>query len=117
MNGWIGIDLDGTLAKEVPGGSLDKIGKPIPRMVTFVRKLLKEGQEVRIFTARVAPPLDHRDRLTQEALIHSWCWRHLGKQLSITATKDLNMIRCYDNRVVQVETNTGRLIGEEEENS
>jgi len=116
LNGWIGVDLDGTLSKEVPEG-LDKIGEPIPRMVALVRKLLEEGEDVHIFTARVAPPIDHKDRLVQEELIRAWCWNHLCTTLPITATKNLSMVRFYDDRAVQVETNTGRLIGEEGEDN
>jgi hypothetical protein len=55
--GWIGIDLDGTLAKWGEGYNVDveRIGDPVPSMVGRVKRLLEDGEDVRIFTARVAP--------------------------------------------------------------
>ena len=52
QSGWIGVDLDGTLAKygSWNGG---QIGDPIPLMVERVKQWIAEGVEVRIFTARV----------------------------------------------------------------
>jgi len=51
-NGWIGVDLDGTLAVHM--GVWDgSIGPPIYPMVDRVRRWIKEGREVRIITARV----------------------------------------------------------------
>lgn len=56
--GWIGSDLDGTLAHYthwVPG----KIGSPILQHVTRLRRHINDGYEVRIVTARVDDVLDH----------------------------------------------------------
>lgn len=52
-NGWYGIDLDATLAWHDGFVSVDHIGHPIPRMAARVRRMLDEGKDVRIFTARV----------------------------------------------------------------
>jgi hypothetical protein len=62
--GWIGFDLDGTLAlwgyelhpvtRETHYDVL-QIGPPIPAMVALCKSLIVEGKEVRIFTARVGP--------------------------------------------------------------
>lgn len=51
--GYIGVDLDGTLA-EYHGWGDDSIGAPVPKMLARVKKWLAEGQEVRIVTARVS---------------------------------------------------------------
>ncbi|KKL79828.1 hypothetical protein LCGC14_2010920 [marine sediment metagenome] len=51
--GWIGTDLDGTLA-EYHGWDDGKIGKAIPKMLERVKKWIADGQEVRIVTARVS---------------------------------------------------------------
>lgn len=53
--GWIGVDLDGTLAKSVKSKAAEDIGVPIHRMVKQVKKWLAQGQDVHIFTARVNP--------------------------------------------------------------
>jgi hypothetical protein len=102
MNGWIGVDLDGTLA-EYNGWKGEKhIGKPIPLMVERVKKWLEEGKEVRIFTARVwqyAPDV--------EDTIQKWCIKHIGQILPITCFKDYGMIELWDDRCVQVMPNTG----------
>jgi hypothetical protein len=53
--GWIGVDLDGTLAKSVKSQAGEDIGVPVYRMVKQVKKWLAQGHDVRIFTARVNP--------------------------------------------------------------
>jgi len=53
-NGWIGVDLDGTLAYYDEWRGLYHIGEPIPAMVDRVKRWLAEGRDVRIFTARVS---------------------------------------------------------------
>ena len=102
--GWIGVDLDGTLAHNTPGAGLDKIGKPIGLMVARVKRWLKEGRDVRIFTARVGTPGQARE---QRPLVEKWCEEHLGKKLPVTATKDYAMVELWDDRAIQVKTNTG----------
>ena len=51
--GWIGVDLDGTLARH-DGNQSKRIGEPIPAMVERVKMWLREGREVRLVTARAA---------------------------------------------------------------
>ncbi|CAK8738294.1 hypothetical protein SODG_001993 [Sodalis praecaptivus] len=51
--GWIGVDLDGTLAESRTGQGT-RIGKPVVPMMQRIRRWLSEGREVRIFTARAA---------------------------------------------------------------
>jgi len=55
MRGWIGVDLDGTLAKSVKAQNGEEIGGPIHPMVQLVKVWLARGEDVRIFTARVNP--------------------------------------------------------------
>lgn len=105
ISGWIGVDLDGTLAVygKWAGGS---IGEPVPAMVERVRGWLAQGVEVRIFTARVS---DGDPKTVEE--IQAWCAQHIGRALPVTNVKDYAMHELWDDRAVQVEKNTGRPIG------
>lgn len=114
-SGWIGVDLDGTLAKYE--GWNGGIGDPIPLMVERVKKWIAEGVEVRIFTARVGFGAgysaesnrsdDENFANEQRALIETWCEKHIGKKLPVTAVKDFRMIELWDDRAIQVVLNTG----------
>lgn len=115
MTGWIGVDLDGTLAHYeralVWNG---EIGPPVPRMVARVREWLAAGKDVRIVTARVAPyGFDDggddaaRSVQVQRDLIRDWCLEHVGARLPVTSGKDFGMTVLWDDRVVQVIPNTG----------
>lgn len=111
MNGWIGVDLDGTLAYYDGWRGPGHIGEPVPAMLERVKRWLAEGQEVRIFTARITS----RDGYwVARAAIAVWCREHLGTELRITAVKDFDMIELWDDRAITVEQNTGRRIGEEQ---
>lgn len=121
-SGWIGVDLDGTLARVDYGKIYDgTIGPPVPAMLERVKRWLAEGVEVRIVTARVAEPLqcwegyEHSDFAKgvaeQRALIEAWCLEHVGQVLPVTAQKDYAMIELWDDRAVAVEHNTGRVLG------
>lgn len=106
MKGWIGVDLDGTLA-EYHGWKGEKhIGAPIPIMVERVKRWRAEGLDVRIFTARVCA--GQRDVLAIHACIARWCLEHLGEVLPITNVKDYSMVELWDDRAVQIIANTGR---------
>ena len=108
-NGWIGVDLDGTLA-EYHGWDNGKIGKPIPLMLERVKDWLENGVEVRIMTARVAP---QPDPLAVPGIgeiicaIEAWCKEHIGRVLPVTHEKDFQMIELWDDRAIQVIPNTG----------
>ncbi len=134
MQAWIGVDLDGTLAKFDDDHIVKTIGEPIEAMVERVVRHLKAGHTVKIVTARVAPPIDHKEKLAVVALITDWWQKTLydymcrltektGEKtdvrlllpLSITHYKDLGMIALYDDRAIQVEHNTGKLLGPEPE--
>ncbi len=109
MNPWYGCDLDGTLAKYY-GWDDGEIGEPIPAMVERIKKHLEDGDEVRIVTARVAPPVEHTEEMRRRAEISEWCKEHLGRSLPITCRKDYGMVLLYDDRAVQVMTNTGIVV-------
>jgi hypothetical protein len=110
--GWIGVDLDGTLAKYDGWQGVDHIGDPVPLMVSRVKQWLKERHEVRIFTARVSGFERDQEQLERaHNVISDWCLKHIGYVLPITNEKDLNMIELYDDRAVQVEANTGLIVG------
>jgi len=100
---WTGVDLDGTLAYYERSSSSDVIGEPVPAMMAFVKKMIKHGTRVKIFTARVHDP-------EQLPIITEWLKENGLPELEITNVKDYYMHRIYDDRCIQVEKNTGRLI-------
>jgi len=79
-------------------------------MVETVKELLSRHQHVKIFTARVASIEKPEDREASIIAINKFCMEQFGKELEITAEKDMFMIECYDDRSIQVDFNTGRLI-------
>lgn len=110
MPGWIGVDLDGTLAEYHGWINELHIGEPVPEMVERVKRWLDEGHEVRIFTARVSVD-DERMRAQIVDLIQRWAYRHTGYLLVVTNEKDFGMIELWDDRAVQVVPNTGKPVG------
>lgn len=113
-NGWIGVDLDGTLAHYTGWQGETHIGTPIALMVERVKTWLSEGREVRIFTARVFVGGDDNRAASIESVreaIDRWSIEHIGIRLPITNIKDYGMIELWDDRAVQVEVNTGRPVG------
>lgn len=110
--GWIGVDLDGTLAEYDRWVSATHIGFPIPKMLERVKQWLSEGQEVKIFTARVSSTQSQAE-LARHA-IQNWCRVYVGQELEVTAEKDTRCIQVWDDRAIQVEKNTGRRVDGEE---
>ena len=124
--GWIAVDLDGTLAHYEGFISAEHIGDPVPLMLARVKQWLAEGKDVRIFTARVdggetalsmgIEEGNHfKDVIRVRQIIEAWCLKHIGQILPITNVKDFGMITLYDDRCVQVELNTGKLVGATED--
>ncbi len=129
---WIGIDLDGTLAIHPPGDG-EKIGAPVFVMVERMVRLLRADFRIKIMTARVAPPIEHTELLQTYADIQQWWHKalqqfltdskaseeerldlmHRANFISITHSKDLGMLALYDDRAIQVEENTGQILGVE----
>ena len=135
-DGWIGVDFDGTLAEYNGWVAPTHCGAPVPAMVERVKEWLRQGWEVRIFTARVWPivqvirdgtfPLQYvsekgsavdpiQERCHTAAIaaasIQAWSLEHIGAVLPITCVKDYGMVELYDDRAVQVRPNTGELVG------
>ena len=104
-HGWIGVDLDGTLAHYEDWIGVEHIGDPIPEMLKRVRDWLNTGREVRIFTARVSG--NEEDSEIAAWHIRQWCLKHIGQELVITNVKDFGMAELWDDRCVQIEKNTG----------
>lgn len=101
--GWIGVDLDGTLAHYEKWDG--QIGVPIVPMLDRVKAWIAAGIEVRIFTARVSGEPDAA--VEQRERIAAWCIEHLGSELPITCRKDYAMVELWDDRAVQIVPNTG----------
>lgn len=115
--GWIGVDLDATLARYEKWEGIASIGDPIPAMVKRIKDWLREGIEVRIMTARVycgesgEPAGDrYRDAQIARTVIEKWCAKHIGVILPVTCCKDMSMIELWDDRCVQVAPNTGESV-------
>lgn len=118
MSAWIAVDFDGTLSV-YKGWNGDELGPPVPIMVERVKRWLAEGTNVKIFTARVGcsgltSDVAHDNNEFaehQRKIITAWCIEHIGVPLEVTATKDFAMLELWDDRAVQVEMNTGKIVG------
>lgn len=106
--GWYGVDLDGTLAHYDEWISIHHIGPPIVSMVARVKDWLAAGRDVRIFTARVGQQPVDVDMSAIVQTIENWCLEHIGQVLPITCTKDWQMLELWDDRCVQIISNTGQ---------
>jgi len=100
-NFWIGVDLDGTLAKH-DGRLEDGIGPALPEMLKRVKKWVKDGREVRIFTARA-------DSSLERAKIKKWLEDNELPALAVTNTKDWKMAELWDDRAVRVLHNADKV--------
>lgn len=134
--GWIGVDLDATLAYYTRWVGVETIGPPVPKMVERVRRWLNAGREVRVMTARIYPYshviqtsegsqyylLNHPDATQEDRCatarlaancIQQWLKEHVGVVLPLTCVKDFAMIELWDDRAVQVLPNTGMSVLED----
>jgi len=100
---WIGFDLDGTLAYYDKFRGLDHIGKPIKPIVNLFLQCIKEKKRVKIFTARA-------NTVEGRKPIRKWLRDNDLPVVEITDRKDQFMVLLYDDRCIQVERNTGRLL-------
>jgi hypothetical protein len=102
-DGYIAVDLDGTLAKTSPGPYRStKIGEPVPEMVRRVRRWVSHGKKVKIFTARA-------DDEKSVNAIKRWLKDNELPDLEITNLKTPQMIEFWDDRAVAVQKNTGKV--------
>jgi hypothetical protein len=105
--GWIGVDLDGTLAHYEPG-QFPEIGEPIPRMLDRVLKWVDDGEEVRILTARAA------NGSSDVLRVIVWLRQYGLGHLEVTCIKDPEMEVLWDDKAIQVKPNTGEPIVDQE---
>jgi hypothetical protein len=120
--GWIGVDLDGTLAYYDGWTKWNEFGPPIQAMVERIKGWLAEGKDVRIFTARV--PLDDTEPQTcyksgeqwtgvqMKFYIAEYTQKHVGQRLRSQCYKDLHCIEIWDDRAIGVVANTGETLGD-----
>lgn len=102
-SGWIGVDLDGTLAV-YDGWKDGAIGEPVGAMLFRVRKWITDGVAVRVVTARAGDP-------GEAAKVRAWLDALGLESVAVTDRKDFAMIELWDDRAVAVERNTGRVLG------
>lgn len=120
MKKWEGVDLDGTLARSIPGNPWNgPIGEPIAPMVERVKEWIAKGKTVRIFTARVSPLAADGSRQSTMALsevrtrISVWCLHNIGTWLEVTCCKDHNVNRIWDDRARHILRDRGEVGGKE----
>lgn len=101
--GWIAVDLDGTLASYDPRHGIEQVGKALPDMISRVKQWLQAHYEVRVFTARAADE-------TLIAPVQEWLGANGLPALAVTNQRDRHLLQIWDDRAIQVETNTGEVI-------
>lgn len=99
-DGYISVDLDGTLAMYDGWQGPHHIGPPIPAMEKRIHNWLADGWEVRICTARAS-------QAEQIPVVEEWLVAHGFPKLKVVNYKDYGMIQLWDDRCVQVIPNTG----------
>jgi len=97
----IAVDLDGTLARLIPGDfDRKKIGKPVPAMVRKVKKALDDGHTVVIFTARASEPVNVKP-------VKEWLKDHDLPDLKVTHEKTPDIDELWDDKAKGVVKNKG----------
>jgi hypothetical protein len=99
----IAVDFDRTIAHHRNGQ--EELGKPIMPMLNRVKRWVKEGQEVWIFTARASSE-------DQRRKIQDWLEEHGLPRLPVTNEKSPRFVRMYDDKAVAVAPNGGTLLTE-----
>jgi 8-oxo-dGTP pyrophosphatase MutT (NUDIX family)/GNAT superfamily N-acetyltransferase len=102
---WVAVDLDGTLAIDLPEFDPLKIGPPIPTMVEKVKAAIAAGATVKIFTARMADK-ENAERIAKA--IGDYTEKHIGTRLEATNEKDPGMVALWDDKARRVEKGTGK---------
>lgn len=103
--GYIGVDLDGTLAQYDHWRGIAHIGEPVPEMVDKVKRGIAGGKNFRIFTARAHD---------KEAIpyIKEWLLKNGLPDFEVTNEKNYDMYEFWDDRAKQVIPNTGKFLDE-----
>jgi hypothetical protein len=109
--GFVGFDLDGTLAKYIGPHGNTEIGDPIinspdgkPTPYEIAIKLHTMGLPTCCFSARAMWP-------GETPKIRKWLNKHGLPHMDITFQKNSNMICFFDDRSISVEENTGKILG------
>ena len=97
---WIGVDLDGTLARDDGWQGIDHIGEPVPKMVAKIKRWRRDGKNVKIFTARA-------DDERAIPYVKTWLTGLGFGDLEITNVKDRYMVELWDDRARRVKKNEG----------
>jgi len=107
----VAVDFDGTLAKHYmdDGSPYEplRVGEPVMRMVSRVRRWLAAGDEVVIFTARLHPKHDIGDIVDATRAVEAFCLEQFGQKLPVTCMKDPDFVEMWDDRAVTVRVNEG----------
>jgi hypothetical protein len=112
----IALDLDRTLATFHSGQDLNTVGEPILPMVKNVKKWLKLGYNVTIFTARVSTHFKKGGKRgpafieSQKRLITNFLVENGLPALDITANKSPNFTHFVDDKAVRSIPNEGIMI-------
>ncbi len=106
--GWIGFDLDDTLASYDGWHGEEHIGEPIIPMILKLQQFINAGYKCKIFTARAG------NGIAQINHIHNWLNHYGLPSLEVTNIKDFNCICFYDDRCIAVESGTGIILGGKE---
>lgn len=124
LPGWVGFDLDGTLAEYHGWVSVHNIGSPIEPMIQILFDHIVIGNDCRIFTARIYREIEllsspfltdtrKKELITEihqtKIAIKQWLYKLGLPNLPVTCIKDMSMSLLYDDRCRQVETNTGKI--------
>lgn len=99
--GWIGVDLDGTLAEYTQWKGIDHIGRPVPLMLKRVQTWVDAGYQVKVMTARASVPEGAKP-------VQDWLKKQGLPELEVTNQKDFEMLELWDDRAIQVVANSGR---------
>jgi hypothetical protein len=100
--GCIYVDFDATLAYHTTDG-VEKIGEPIPKMMSRVKRRLKQGYRIKIFTARATNSRMKKD-------VQDWLEKHGLPRFEVTNIKGHDAMEFWDDRARQVKPNTGEFI-------
>lgn len=102
----VACDLDGTLA--IYKGERDHmfIGEPIKCMVDAIKVIRECNGEVWIFTARLSDPQTHD---VAKKVIEDWLKKHDIQVDGITCVKQKFFSEIWDDRAIQIITNTGKV--------
>lgn len=101
---WVGVDLDGVLAfhPSRQWNGYDWIGKPITPMIRRVKRWLREGKTIKIFTSRV------EGGSTAITAIHKWLESQGLPKLEVTNVKDSGLSEIWDDLAIRVKFNKGQ---------